>query len=131
MADHLAVDTGGLTTGANSSAAIAVSLAAGLVDGGGGPGSRPSQAGVSAVDGALSTMRRTQAGRTGEQARNMSAASTRYAETDTQSAGAVAELMWPGCFTGADRSRSDAVGDTGLGYAALGPRGNALAGLSR
>lgn len=91
MADHLQVDPGGLTSAAADSHGVVASLTSheSVRTGSG----QPSDAGVSAVNAAVSSVRALQAGRVEQQANDMSTAANRYEHTDGRTAGTVAESM--------------------------------------
>jgi hypothetical protein len=81
VADRLGVDTGGLSSAATSSEAIADALTTTSFDSGAFC-SQPSHAGVRAVDNAMSSVRNRQSTRVSEQAGHMTAGGGRYNETD-------------------------------------------------
>ncbi|MCV7258804.1 hypothetical protein [Mycobacterium shimoidei] len=91
MPEPLRVDVDGLRLGAAQSAGIAAALAAGTSGGSG--GSQASHAGVAAVDAALIAMRDRLSGRANGQASSLSAAGSRYGDTDEQSGGSIAETV--------------------------------------
>jgi hypothetical protein len=91
MSAELRADTSGMTVGAAQIAAIASSLSA--VEDEAMPGFQPSQAGVSAVNGAIHVVRSRQAARVLSQADAMHAGGTAYEDTDAQSAENLAESV--------------------------------------
>ncbi|CRZ18501.1 hypothetical protein [Mycolicibacterium neworleansense] len=91
MANDLRVDPGALRAGATSSELIAAEL--GVPPARPDAGGYPSSSGVSAMDDAVISARACQSGRVSAQAGHLSAAAHRYAASDEQHAGGLAELM--------------------------------------
>lgn len=80
MAGHLSVDGTGLNAAGNSSMDVAEALAASTANAT--SGDRPSDGGVSALDGALGAVRARQSARASRQGADMLVASAKYADTD-------------------------------------------------
>lgn len=91
MADYLGVDTDGLRSAAARSAGLADELSSGST--GGGSGSQPSHAGVTALDGAAMSVRRAQSNRVQNQSGDMVTGSKSYDDTVGRSAADIARSM--------------------------------------
>jgi hypothetical protein len=91
VADSLEVDTDGLRSAANDSLGVADALGGYVAAAA--SGDQRSHAGVAALDAAVSIVRRRQSTRTGQQASGLSAAGTRYDDSDDDAGRALTVSM--------------------------------------